>query len=111
MFGGEWEAATARIVAKKFHESGDTTGTWEYVADVTTASGVVFRARLKQPALMSHVIRLAEGDVVHVLADVKHQHAKFDKSDPKVSGPDRHQANRDRFDEALRQPPGTPPPA
>ena len=110
MFGSEWEPATATIVAKKFHESGDTTGTWEYVADVTTASGSVFRARLKQPMLMSHVIRLDVGAVIDVLADVKHQHAKFDKSDPQVTAADAHRANRDRFDEALHQPPGTPPP-
>ena len=110
MFGSEWEPATATIVAKKFHESDDTTGTWEYVADVTTASGATFRARLKQPVLMSHVIRLQVGAVVNVLADVKHQHAKFDKSDPKVSGADVHRVNKDKFDEALRQPPGTPPP-
>ena len=102
--------ATATIVAKKFHESGDTTGTWEYVADVTTGSGAVFRAKLKQPMLMSHVIRLDVGSVVNVLADVKHQHAKFDKSDPKVSAKDVHSANKDRFNDALHQPPGTPPP-
>jgi hypothetical protein len=110
MFGSDWEPATATIVAKKFHESGDTTGTWEYVADVTTASGAMFRARLKQPMLMSHVIRLEVGAVVTVLADVKHQHAKFDKSDPKVSAADVHRVNKSAFDEALRQPPGTPPP-
>ncbi len=110
MFGSEWEPATATIVAKKFHESGDTSGAWEYVADVTTASGAAFRARLKQPLLMSRVIRLEVGTVINVLADVKHQHAKFDKSDPKVSAADVHRTNRDKFDEALRQPPGTPPP-
>jgi hypothetical protein len=110
MFGSDWEPATATIVAKKFHESGDTTGTWEYVADVTTASGAAFRARLKQPPLMSHVIRLQVGAVISVLADVKQQRAKFDKSDPKVSGADVHRANKDTFDEALHQPPGTPPP-
>jgi len=110
MFGSKWEPATATIVAKKFHESSDTTGTWEYVADVTTASGATFRARLKQPMLMSHVVRLQVGAVVNVLADVKRQHAKFDKSDPQVSGADVHRANKDKFDEALRQPPETPPP-
>ena len=110
MFGSKWEPATATIVAKKFHESSDTTGTWEYVADVTTASGATFRARLKQPMLMSHVVRLQVGAVVNVLADIKRQHAKFDKSDPQVSGADGHRANKDKFDEALRQPPGTPPP-
>jgi hypothetical protein len=109
VFGHEWESATAQIVAKKFHESGDTSGTWEYVADVTTASGAVFRAELKQPALMSHVIRLDVGAVVNVLADARHQHVKFDKSDAGIRADDGYQTDRDSFSDALRQPPGTPP--
>jgi hypothetical protein len=62
------------------------------------------RARLKQPPLMSHVVRLTEGDVVNVLADVKHQDAKFDRSDPKVSGKGKR-SDKDAFDAALKQPP------
>jgi hypothetical protein len=56
---------------------------------------------------MSHVVRLAEGDTVKVLADAKHEEAKFDKSDPKVSG---KWAAEDPFDAALKQAPGSPPP-
>jgi hypothetical protein len=53
-------------------------------------------------------VRLAEGDVVGVLADVKHQEAKFDKSDPKVSG--KHDlTGKDAFEAALKEPPGSPP--
>ena len=39
MFGRNWEPATAKIVAKKFKESTETAGTYEYVADVTPGSG------------------------------------------------------------------------
>jgi hypothetical protein len=39
MFGRDWEPATAKIVAKKYHESDDVSGTWEYVADITPRSG------------------------------------------------------------------------
>jgi hypothetical protein len=43
-----------------------------------------------------------------VLADVKHQEAKFDKSDPKVSG--KHDlTGKDAFEAALKEPPGSPP--
>ena len=114
MFGGSWEPATARIVAKKFKESGDRSGVWEYVADVTAASGEVFRARLRQPPFMSHVVNLAEGAVVSVLADVRRQRAKFDRSDPRVSGKGGQggpcRSDKARFSEALRQPPQSPPP-
>ncbi|TVY99667.1 hypothetical protein EAS64_41095 [Trebonia kvetii] len=111
MFGNDWEPATARIVAKKFKEGGERSGVWEYVADITPASGApVFRAKLTQPHLMSHVVWLAEGAEVSVLADVKNQKAKFDRSDPAVNGKAKR-SGADRFDEALKQPPLTPPPA
>ncbi|HWK15986.1 MAG TPA: hypothetical protein VNR66_00885 [Solirubrobacteraceae bacterium] len=110
MFGRDWEPATAKIVAKKYHESDDVSGTWEYVADITPRSGSPFRTTLKQPPFMSHVVRLNEGDTVPVLADVEHQKAKFDRSDPKISGKSTPSA-KDVFDEALEQPPGSPPPA
>ena len=109
MFGRDWEPGTATIVAKKFKESGDRSGVWEYVADVTVGSGPVFRTTLKQPALMSHVVWLQEGERVPVLADVKRQKAKFDRSDPRVNGKARR-AQQDAFDQALAGAPGTPPP-
>ena len=109
MFGRDWEPATAKIVAKKFKESTETSGTYEYVADVSPGSGAPFRTVLRQPPLMSHVVRLSEGDSVRVLADVKHQKAKFDRSDPNVSGKQGRDAG-DAFDEALAQPPRSPPP-
>ncbi len=109
MFGRDWAPATAKIVAKKYHESDDVSGTWEYVADITPGSGSPFRTTLKQPPFMSHVVRLNEGDTVPVLADVAHQTAKFDRSDPKINGKNKPSA-KDRFDEALQQPPGSLPP-
>ncbi len=109
MLGRNWEPATATIVAKKYKESSGTSGVYEYVADISPGSGAPFRTKLKQPPLMSHVVRLTEGDVVNVLADVKHQDAKFDRSDPKVSGKGKPGA-QDEFDAALAQPPLSPPP-
>ncbi len=108
MFGSEWEPATAKIVARKFKEGGERSGVWEYVADITPASGPVFRARLTQPSFMSHVVRLNEGAVVNVLADVRKQRAKFDRADPVINGKAARR-DKDAFDEALHQPPGTPP--
>jgi hypothetical protein len=114
MFGRDWQPATAKIVAKKFKEGGERSGVWEYVADVTPESGSVFRAKLKQPPFMSHVVWLQEGEVVPVLVDVKHQKAKFDRSDPRIKGKGRRaeggQHSKDSFDQALAAPPGSPPP-
>ncbi len=110
MFGRDWEPATAKIVAKRFKESTETAGVYEYVADIRPASGTTFRTTLNQPPFMNHVVRLQEGAVVNVLADVNHQKAKFDRSDPRVSGEGARTAG-DAFDEALSEPPGSPPPA
>jgi hypothetical protein len=46
---------------------------------------------------------------VNVLADTKHQDAKFDKSDPKVNGTN-ELSEKDVFNAALKQPPLSPPP-
>jgi hypothetical protein len=108
VFDRNWEAATAKIVAKKFKEGGERSGVWEYVADVTPASGEAFRTTLKQPPFMSHVVQLREGEIVNVLADLKAQHAKFDRADPRISGKGQPTA-KDRFNQALNQPPGSPP--
>ncbi len=109
MFSHNWEPATAKIIAKKFKEGGERSGVWEYVADVTPASGEVFRTKLSQPPFMSHVVWLQDGEIVNVLADVRAQRAKFDRSDPRVNGKGKP-STKDSFNEALRQPPGSPPP-
>ena len=108
MFGRDWQPATAKVVAKKFKESTETAGVYEYVADITPQAGAAFRATLKQPRLMNHVVRLQEGDEVNALADVDRQKARFDRSDPRVNGKGAKRA-KDSFDEALDEPPGTPP--
>ena len=109
MFVHSWTPAPATIVARHFKESGDTSGVWEYVADVMPADGAPFRTTLKQPPFMSHVVRLAVGQTVTVLADAKHQDAKFDRSDPQING-SKQRSDADDFRDALREPPVTPPP-
>lgn len=109
MFGRSWGPATATIVARKAKRTTDTSGTWEYVADIAPSAGAPFRTTLKQPPLMSHVVRLNVGETVNVLADTDHRRAKFDRSDPRISGKGRKRAE-DTFDAALAQPPNSPPP-
>jgi hypothetical protein len=114
MFGKNWEPATATIVAKKMkHHSSSPQShpTFIFVADVTPASGPPFRTELEQQLLsMSGVPLLSEYDVVKVLVDVKNKKAKFDTSDPKVSGKKQSSAS-DKFDAALAEPPLSPPPS
>ena len=106
VFGRSWEPGTAKIVAKKFKESTETAGVYEYVADVTTEAGQTFRAQLKQPRLMNHVVRLQEGDVVRAFADVRAAGGEVRPLRPRVNGKGRRPA-KDSFDEAQAEPPGT----
>jgi hypothetical protein len=110
MFGADWESATATIVAAKYKESSDTSGSYEYVADIAPSGGrPPFRTTLKQPTLMSHVVQLAIGETIEVLADVRRQKAKFNRDDPRVNGKNEDVNGKRGFDAALEQPPGTPP--
>jgi hypothetical protein len=115
MFRSEWAAGTATIIAKKTKggtSSGQSAIGFSFVADVQPESGEPFRTEMEAPfrLLASHgsqLARLSEYDVVKVLVDVKHQRAKFDPSDPRLSGK-KSSAAHDAFDAALAQPPGTP---
>jgi hypothetical protein len=115
MFRNEWVAGTATIIAKKAKggsSSGQSAVSFAFVADVQPESGEPFRTELEAPfrLLASHgsgLARLSEYDVVKVLVDVKRQRARFDPSDPQLSGK-QSSAARDAFDAALAQPPGTP---
>ncbi len=110
MFGRSWEPATATIVAKRYHESSGTSGTWEFVADVTVGDASPFRTTLKQPALMSRMLELDEGASVPCLADPRRQKAKFDRDQAKTLGR-QVPFQKDRFDEAKGAAPGTAPPS
>ncbi|MDX6214501.1 MAG: hypothetical protein QOG99_85 [Frankiales bacterium] len=109
MFGRDWEPATAKVVAKRYHESSGTSGTWEFLVDVTVGESPPFRTSLKQPPLMSRMLELDEGATVPVLADLRRQKAKFDHDQVKSLGRE-VPFQKDRFEEASKQPPGTVPP-
>jgi len=115
VFRNEWTAGTATIIAKKTKggtSSGQSAIRFSFVAEVQPESGEPFRTELEAPfrLLASHgsgLARLGEYDVVKVLVDAKRQRARFDASDPQLSG-QKSSAARDAFDAALAQPPGTP---
>jgi hypothetical protein len=109
MFGGSWEPATAKVVAKKYAESSGTSGVYKYVVDVTTVGGDTFRAKLKQPPFTNRMIRLDIGAEAEVLADAGRQKVKFDRKKMKAIGRPVPYAKAD-YERALAEPAGTPPP-
>ena len=106
MFGHDWEPASATIVASHVKK---TTGDGmvsirEFAADVVTDSGVTFRALIQEPRIATDFWAPSVGDVIGVLADVKRQEAKFDKSDQAISAKAHQRVADEQFRETLAQP-------
>lgn len=109
MFRHDWQPAQAKIVDKRLKSaSGDGSGgTYEFVGDVQTADGPVFRATIQEPDIATDFWAPERGDVIKVLVDPKSHKVKFDKSDPKISYKAYTRAEKERFDaEAQATPPG-----
>jgi hypothetical protein len=116
MFGHDWKPAEGTIVDSritKFTPDGpgwDETPLHEFVVDVRMPDGTEFRTTVEEPR-NGKVMPPKIGAIVQVQVDAKSQQVRFDEHDPtintKVQWKKMHEAP-DSFNEALRQPPGTP---
>jgi hypothetical protein len=81
----------------------------EFVVEVRPADGQAFRTTIKEHA--GKILPPGVGDVVRVEIDSKNREVRFDADDPKLNVDavlrSQRQAERDRFDRELEQPPGT----
>lgn len=113
MFGKHWTAAHAVVVDKRAAKTtGDGMVTiYEYVVDVTTATGEVFRAKAEEPRIATNFLSPSIGQAVRVEYDGDRSKVRFDKDDPSLSLKAFSKARDDHFAESLNQPPGTPPTA
>ena len=112
MFGRQhWTPAQGTIVAAHaVKTTGDGMVTiYEYVVDVRTAEGEVFRAKVDEPRIAMDFLPPSVGAVVRVEFDPASHKARFDKDDPALSQKAAKQARADAFDQALAQPPGAAP--
>jgi hypothetical protein len=88
MFGHkDLEPGEAVIVERhvKHHGNDGRNTLFEWLADVTPANGVPFRAVLATPGLALDFREPGPGDHVSVLIDRKKDITHFDKSDPRIS--------------------------
>jgi hypothetical protein len=109
MFGKSWTAAQGHIVDRRVvHSSVDGVTVYEFVADVTTASGEVFRAKVEQPHISTNFLAPMIGATVKVEYEDKSQHVRFDKDDPQISWKANKKAQSSSFDATLNAAPGTP---
>lgn len=112
MFGKKGlEKGEATIVdrhLKKGHGGSGQNDLWEWAADVTLPGRAPFRTVLDEPNLGLDFREPDQGDVVGVLVDPKTNHARFDKSDPRLSLKAARAAKGDHFREVTAAAPGTP---
>jgi len=110
MFGKHWTAAQGHVVDKRtVRTTGDgLVSLYEFVVDVTTGSGEVFRAKVGEPRIATNFIDPSVGMTVRVEYDEKSRDVRFDKDDPQLSRKALKQNRNSGFDDVLHQPAGTP---
>ncbi len=114
MFGKHhWTPAQGTIVASHVVK---TTGDGmvsrrEYVVDVRTTQGEVFRAKVEEPRIATDFVPPSVGADVRVDFDAASHQVRFDKDDPSLSRKAMKKAmtRTDTFDQTLAQAPGTAP--
>jgi hypothetical protein len=109
MFGKHWAAGQSVVVDKQaVKSSGDGMVTiYEFVVDVTTASGEVFRAKVEEPRIGTDFLAPGIGQAARVEYDPESRKVRFDKSDASLSLKAQKRSREDHFADTLRQPPGT----
>jgi hypothetical protein len=110
MFGKHWTPARGLIVDKRaVHTSGDGMATvYEFVVEVTPASGEAFRAKAGEPHIAMDFMDPSVGDTVGIEYDPKSHDVRFDKDDPQLSWKAHKKAKSSTFDDVLHAAPGTP---
>ncbi len=110
MFGKHWKPARATVVATRI---ASTTGDGmvsisEFVVDVRTPEGELFRAKLEEPRIAIDFKPPTVGVEIAIDYDPKSHDVRFDKDDPTISWKAYKKSRLDTFEETLAQPPGSP---
>jgi hypothetical protein len=110
MFGKHWTPASGLIVDKRtVRSTGDGMASiHDYVVEVTTASGEVFRAKAGEPRIAIDFRDPFVGDTVGIEYEEKSREIRFDKDDPRLSVKAYKKAKASTFDDSLHAAPGTP---
>ncbi|MCW2547409.1 MAG: hypothetical protein JWN96_1869 [Mycobacterium sp.] len=110
MFGKNWQSAHGVVINSQLsggYGSPDSTQR-EFVIEVTTPAGEVFRAKVGQPRNSTNFWDPRIGQKVLVEFDPESRKVRFDKKDPGINAKLQIKANESKFDADLNGPPGTP---
>jgi hypothetical protein len=107
MFGKQWVSAQGTVVATRpVKTTGDGMVTiLEYVVDVRTPDGEVFRAQVDEPRMAMDFLPPSVGAVVRVQVEPNSRKVRFDKDDPALSQKAAKRQRAAAFDAALGSPP------
>lgn len=110
MFGKHWVSAVGNVMAVQVVK---TTGDGlvsisEFVVDVRTPEGEIFRAKVEEPRIATDWKQPSIGDAVRVEYEPNSRKVRFDKDDPNMSWKAYKQGRTDAFENTLHQAPGTP---
>jgi hypothetical protein len=108
MFGKKWESASGVVINSQLtggYGSPDST-TREFVIEVTTKAGEVFRAKVGQPRNSTNFWDPKIGQRVLVEYDPASRSVRFDKSDPGINAKIQIKASESAFDADLHGPVG-----
>ena len=110
MFGKHWTSAQGTIVDRRVRVStGDgNIPIYEYVVDVTAATGEVFRGKADGPLIATDFRDPSIGMTVAVDFDPKSHKIRFDTDDPQLSWKQFKKDRKDGFEASLSAPVGTP---
>jgi hypothetical protein len=109
MFGKQWTAASGHIVDRRVaHATADGVVNYEFVVDVTTPSGEVFRAKAGEPRIATNFRDPSIGMTVRVEYEAKSRQVRFDKDDPQLSWKTYTKAQDSGFNDSLNAPAGSP---
>jgi hypothetical protein len=108
MFGKHWTAAQGVVVSSHVLRQQNAGSLREYLVDVTTVSGELFRATVQEPGFGPQFVPPVIGMTIRVEYEEKSREVRFDKDDPQMN----HKLQREQKDAAfqadLQQPAGTP---
>lgn len=108
MFGKHWTGARGTIVDRKASWTGDgMVADYDFVVDVTTPSGEVFRAKVPTPRIATDFRDPSIGETVAVEYDAESKKVRFDKEDPQLSMKAFRRSRETSFDASLNAPAGT----
>ncbi|MDX6213994.1 MAG: hypothetical protein QOF82_3081 [Frankiales bacterium] len=109
MFGKQWAAGSGHIVDRRVaHATADGVVIYEFVVDVTTPSGQVFRAKVGEPRIATDFRDPNIGMTVRVEYEAKSRQVRFDKDDPQLSWKAYQKAQESGFNDSLNAPAGSP---